>query len=136
MSSLTTTGLFWWKWSALYAVIIGVLGFLALLVYAILGHVEFAVLGMYYVAMVTAIALPATAMLIFVWLALTRVIPVINTNRWWLVAYTLILSWPLYFSPISLYELALSTPTLLGFILPRFFVSKLSHVEVKGSAAQ
>ena len=85
-------------------------------------------LGTYFVAFATGIALPATALLIFVWLLLISVIPALNSNRWWLMAYILILSWPLYFGPITLYELALAAPTLLGFVLPRFFVSKLTNL--------
>ena len=125
--SFRSIGFLWWKWSALYAIIIGGLEFLVLTGFAIVGDIEFAVLATYFVAFATGIALPATALLIFVWLLLIWVIPALNSNRWWLVIYTLILSWPLYFAPISLYELALAAPTLLGFILPRFAVSKLKN---------
>ena len=121
-------GFSWWKWSVLFVLIIGGLEFLVLIGCAIFGYIEFAVMASYFLAFATAIALPATALLIFVWLLLTLAIPIFDSKRWWVVVYILILFWPLYFGPISMYEVSLAAPTILGFALPRFFISKLTKV--------
>lgn len=126
--TIFSISLLWWRWSALCAVIIGALMLLALLVSAMLGHIEFALMAAYFVAIATAIGLAAIALLIIVWLVLVLTIPKLDFSRWWVVAYIIILSWPLYFGPISWHEWALASPTILGFILPRFFVSKLLKV--------
>ncbi len=125
-SSLAHTGFVWWKWSALYAVIIGGLELLALGGFIFTGDIEFAVLGAYFVASATAVALLATALLIVVWLLLVSVAPWLRSSRWSLLVYVLILSWPLYFGPLSSYEFALAAPTLLGFVLPRYLLPKLT----------
>ena len=117
----------WWKWSALYAVVVGGLEFLVLIGFAAFGQIEFAVLGMYFVVAATCIALLVTALLILVWLLLTSIAPALKSNRSWVVAFIVILSFPLYFGPVSLYEIALAAPTVLGFVLPRFLVSSLRN---------
>ena len=120
------TGLVWWKWSVVHAVIIGGLELLALGGIALAGDIEFAVLGAYFVVSATAVALLATALLIAVWLLLVSLVPLLKSNRWWLCVYLLIVSGPLYFGPLSLYEFALAAPTLLGFVLPRYVFPKLT----------
>ncbi len=125
---ISRAGFTWWKWSASYALLIGVLELLILIGLAVLGHIEFAVLAMYFVAAATGIALIFTGVLILVWLVLISAAPVLATNRSWMVLYIVLLSFPLYFSPVSIYEFALAAPTILGFFLPRFFVSCLRHV--------
>lgn len=130
IASYSSFGLTWWKWSALYAAIIGGSELLVLTGFAAFGRVEFAVLGMYFVVAATCVALPATALVILVWLLLVSIAPVLKTNRSWVVVYVFVISWPLYFGPISLYELALAAPTVLGFVLPRFLVSNLRSPEI------
>lgn len=130
IGSISGAGFNWWKWSATYAVIIGGLEFLILIGLAVLGQIEFAVLAMYFVVAATGIALIVTGALIIVWLLLISATPVLGTNRSWLVVYIVLLSFPLYLAPISLYELALAAPTVLGFVLPRFFVSGLRNLTV------
>ena len=83
----------WWRRSVLYAVTIG---------------------------LIEAAALPATAVLIVAWHMIIRLLPMLANRRLWLLVFSLIVSFPLYFAPISFYEFALSAPTLLGFLLPRF----------------
>ena len=97
---------------------------------AALGQIEFAVLGMYFVVSATCIALMATGLLVLFWRLLISIAPALKSNRSWLVVYIVILGWPLYFGPISLYEWALAAPIILGFILPRFLVSKLKAPEI------
>ncbi len=102
------------------ALIVGLIEAVALFVIALFGYVEFAVLGAYFVAAATAAALPATALLIVAWHMIIRLLPMLANRRLWLLVFSLIVSFPLYFAPISFYEFALSAPTLLGFLLPRF----------------
>ena len=108
------------RWCACLAVI--------LLGLAMLGHIEFAVLAMYFVAAATVIALILTGALILVWLLLISAAPLLGANRWWLVLYITLLGFPLYLAPISFYEWALAAPTALGFLLPRYFVPRLRHL--------
>ena len=128
ISLICNRGFSWWKWSVIFVLVIGGLEFLVLIGFAIFVYIEFAVMASYFLAFATAIALPATALLIFVWLLLTLAIPILDSIRWWVVVYILILRWPLYFGPISMYEVSLAAPTILGFVLPRFFISKLTKV--------
>ena len=127
-ASISRIGLAWWKWSAAYALLTGGLELLILLGLAMLGYIEFAVLAMYFVAAATGIALMLTGVLILVWLLLLSAVPVLAANRWWLVLYIALPGFPLYLAPISLYEWALAAPTVLGFLLPRYLVSRLRHL--------
>ena len=128
--SFSGFGFAWWKWSALCAAIVGALELLVLVGFAVLGQIEFAVLGMYFVVSAISIALVATGLLILFWLLLISIAPLLRSNRSWLVVYIAILGWPLYFGPISSYEWALAAPTILGLILPRFLVSRLKTPEI------
>ncbi len=110
----------WWRRSVLCAVTIGLIEAVVLFIIALYGDVEFAVIGAYFVAAATAAALPATALLIVAWHIIVRLMPIVAKRRTWLLIFSLIVSFPLYFAPISFYEFALSAPTLLGFLLPRF----------------
>ena len=110
----------WWRRSVICAVTIGLIEAVVLFIIALYGDVEFAVIGAYFVAAATAAALPATALLIVAWHMIIRLLPMLANRRLWLPVFSLIVSFPLYFAPISFYEFALSAPTLLGFLLPRF----------------
>ena len=93
---------------------------------AFTGEIEFGVMALYFVAIATVVAVPATGVLIFAWLLLVRGLPILESNRAWLVPFMLLFGWPLFFAPLSLYELAVAAPTLLGFMAPRFAVRELS----------
>ena len=71
-------GFVWWGWSALCALLVGVLEVLVLIIFGFSGQVEFAFLDMQFVVIATAIAFPATALLIVIWLLLTRLIPTLT----------------------------------------------------------
>jgi hypothetical protein len=106
----------WWRRSVICAVTIGLVEVLVLFVIALFGDIEFAVLGAYFVAAATVAALPTTALLIVAWQVIIWLMPVVANRRIWLLVFSLIVSFPLYFAPVSFYEFALSAPTLLGFL--------------------
>ena len=125
----------WWAWSALCAVTVGALETLALGILASRGAVEFAALAALFVLAATAIAVFATGLLILVWTTLAVRVPLLESQRIWLVLFAGFISWPLWFAPFSLFEVALAAPSLIGFLAPRFVVPELSGTAVKVSGS-
>ncbi len=119
-------GMIWWRWSALIAFGVSGIELLCLVFLAFSPDgAEFAWLAAPFLAFAFVAALIVDLLLIFVWLYLARHVSALRT-QWWLLLFVLILCVPLLMAPRSWYEAAVAAPSVLGFLLPRFVVSRLA----------
>ncbi len=122
-------GVTWWRWSALVALAVSGIEAICLVVAALqFGQAEFAGVAAPFVAFALVAALAADPLLILVWLVLARDVGALRGHRGWLVLFVLILCIPLLMAPRSWYEAAVAAPALLGFLLPRFIIRRLTTI--------
>jgi hypothetical protein len=121
-----TSGMIWWRWSALIAFGVSGIELLGLIFLAFSPNgAEFAWFAAPFVAFAFIAALLVDPLLIFVWLYLARRVAVLRT-RWCFVLFVSILCIPLLMAPRSWYEAAVAAPLVLGFLLPGLIVPRLT----------
>jgi hypothetical protein len=109
-----TVGLFWWRRSALVALGVTAIEWVAALT---VNGIEFAATATPFVVVAFAAALVLDPLFIFFWVRSRSQIPALR-NRIALPVFGALLCAPLLLHPQSAYEVALGAPTVLGFLLP------------------
>ena len=112
--SATTAGMFWWRRSALVAVGVTAIEWLAALT---VQGIEFAATATPFVAVALLAALVLDPLFIFFWVRSRSQIPVLR-SRFALPIFGVLLCLPLLMHPQSAYQFAVGAPTLVGFLLP------------------